>query len=40
MEKISKESLNDEIGEKQKELFKQYDRICTIFNEVKSNGDI
>ncbi|MBQ8177389.1 MAG: response regulator [Oscillospiraceae bacterium] len=40
MEKMSKECLNDEIGEKQKELLKQYDRICTKINEVKSNGDI
>ncbi len=40
MEKISREGLNDEITEMQKELFRQYDRICTKINEVKSNGDM
>ncbi|MBQ5320028.1 MAG: response regulator [Oscillospiraceae bacterium] len=40
MEKLSRECLNDEIVEMQKELFNQYDRICTTFNKVKSNGDI
>ncbi len=40
MEKISRECLNDEISKMQKELFRQYDKICTKFNDIKSNGDL
>jgi len=40
MEKQSKVCLNDDIKEMQQELFRQYDKICMKFNEVKLNGDI
>ena len=40
MEKISRECLNEEIIKMQNELFRQYDRICTKFNDIKSDGDV
>ncbi len=40
MEKISRECLNEEIIKMQKELFRQYDKICTKFNDIKSDGDV
>ena len=40
IEKLSKECLDDKIKGMQEELFRQYDRVCTKINEVKSNGDM
>ena len=40
MEKISKKCLDNDIKEMQEELFRQYDELCTKFNNVTSNGDM
>ncbi len=38
MEKLSRESLPDEIKEKQQALFEQYDKICKEFLKITQNG--
>ena len=36
MQDLSKDSLGDEIRSSQKQLFEQYDRICSVFEKILS----